>query len=408
MGACEKRIFAAAVGLTGICTLALFMTGYVEESARASGQQSNRFQWNNTMSAYHTLKQGSAWLVGALSNVIDNDNGSVLMPPKPILVLYWALPGWWKWGEGARGPLTTCPELRGQCEFTGNHSRFNESDIVLFHMRSAFAYPPRHPPNQKWLFVVRESPVHVYVKLARLQGVFNLTMTYAMSAHVPWPLGSCQPLSPSAHPNKSSTFNYAAKKKHLVAWFVSNCRTPSRRETYVQLLGKHIDVHRYGCGGKYHCPRTRSKTCDGRLNDDYKFYLSFENSLCRDYVTEKLWRILQINVVPIVLGNASYSEFLPPHSYIDVRDFASPRHLADYLKVLDANDALYNEYFHWKEKYACRLLANRNGCNLCRHAIAKRGQTEVVSDLVAEWGRAQNCIKPIQYYRGIDEKLLAG
>ena len=142
------------------------------------------------------------------------------------------------------------------------------------------------------------------------------------------------------------------------------------------------------------------------MNDDYKFYLSFENSLCRDYVTEKLWRILQINVVPIVLGSANYSEILPPHSYIDVRNFASPRHLAAYLKLLDANDALYNEYFRWKEKYICyggRLSVN--GCNVCRHALAKRGQTEVVTDLVAEWGSAQNCISPKQYYRGMGKYL---
>ena len=58
------------------------------------------------------------------------------------------------------------------------------------------------------------------------------------------------------------------------------------------------------------------------LNRKYKFYLSFENSICEDYVTEKVWKILQLHVVPIVLGGADYKDILPPHSYIDVRDFA--------------------------------------------------------------------------------------
>ena len=408
MGACERRTFVAAVGLMVVCVLVFFTAGYVTENAQESGWQTNDFQRNNTLSTYDTLKRASAWLVNAVGNGIKNDNGSSpVLKSKPILVLYWN--GFfkpdWAWGQGAR-PLRSCPDLVGQCEFTSNHSRLNASDILLFHMRAKFTLPRHHLPHQKWVFAERESQCHTYVNLTALQDVFNLTMTYARSSQIPWYIGICEPLSPTAHRNYSKTFNYAAKKKHLVAWFVSNCETQSRRETYVQLLGKHIDVHKHGCGGKYNCPKRKRKVCDRRLNDDYKFYLSFENSLCRDYVTEKLWRILKINVVPIVLGSANYSEILPPHSYIDVRDFASPRHLAAYLKLLNANDALYNEYFRWKANYICyggRLSVN--GCNVCRHALAKRGQTEVVTDLVAEWGSAQNCISPKQYYRGMGKYI---
>ena len=38
-----------------------------------------------------------------------------------------------------------------------------------------------------------------------------------------------------------------------------------------------------------------SMTCAGHFMrdcpdlDDYKFYLAFENSLCSEYITEKLW-----------------------------------------------------------------------------------------------------------------------
>jgi alpha-1,3-fucosyltransferase len=44
------------------------------------------------------------------------------------------------------------------------------------------------------------------------------------------------------------------------------------------------------------------------LDKGYKFYLSFENSLCSDYVTEKFWKILNFNIVPIVLGGANYEK----------------------------------------------------------------------------------------------------
>ena len=46
----------------------------------------------------------------------------------------------------------------------------------------------------------------------------------------------------------------------------------------------------------------------GRQNDRphdshlYKFYLSFENTLCEDYVTEKFYRPLEQAILPIVMG----------------------------------------------------------------------------------------------------------
>ena len=62
------------------------------------------------------------------------------------------------------------------------------------------------------------------------------------------------------------------------------------------------------------------------LERDYKFYLSFENSLCRDYVTEKFYNALQFTTVPIVYGSANYSTVAPRKSYIDVRDFSSGKY----------------------------------------------------------------------------------
>lgn len=61
------------------------------------------------------------------------------------------------------------------------------------------------------------------------------------------------------------------------------------------------------------------------LEKSYKFYLSFENSLCRDYVTEKFYQPLLYNMIPIVYGSANYSALYPElnSSYIDTRHFAS-------------------------------------------------------------------------------------
>ena len=75
------------------------------------------------------------------------------------------------------------------------------------------------------------------------------------------------------------------------------------------------------------------------------------------------------DIIPVVMGArpADYKKVAPPHSYIHVDDFPSPKHLAEYLHKLDQNDDLYNEYFLWKgsgeminTKFWCRLCAMVN------------------------------------------------
>ena len=92
-------------------------------------------------------------------------------------------------------------------------------------------------------------------------------------------------------------------------------------------------------------PRKKDGDCLQLLNSTYKFYLSFENSLCEDYVTEKFWKILPYNAIPVVLNGANMTKFAPPHSYIDIKDFPSLASLALYLKEVAASPALFSSYF---------------------------------------------------------------
>lgn len=82
--------------------------------------------------------------------------------------------------------------------------------------------------------------------------------------------------------------NFAAGKTKMVAWFVSNCGAANNRKNYAQELQKFVSVDIYGACGTMQCFR-RNKECFEMLKTDYKFYLSFENSNCKDYITEKLF-----------------------------------------------------------------------------------------------------------------------
>ena len=60
------------------------------------------------------------------------------------------------------------------------------------------------------------------------------------------------------------------------------------------------------------------------LERDYKFYLSFENLICPDYVMEKFFTPLLFYTVPIVYGGGDYEALgVPPNSYIDVLNFTA-------------------------------------------------------------------------------------
>ena len=81
-------------------------------------------------------------------------------------------------------------------------------------------------------------------------------------------------------------------KTRPIVWFVSNCQAKSGRQEYVDELSRHIPVDVYGKCGSMNCPS--SDDCFARVAEpNYFFYLSFENSLCDDYVTEKLYNALR-------------------------------------------------------------------------------------------------------------------
>ncbi|VDK35531.1 unnamed protein product [Gongylonema pulchrum] len=69
--------------------------------------------------------------------------------------------------------------------------------------------------------------------------------------------------------------------------------------------------------------------------------MSFENSICRDYITEKLFKRMERLLVPVVLKKSLYNDILPEGSFIAADDFKSPRELAVYLDYLENNRTAY-------------------------------------------------------------------
>lgn len=179
------------------------------------------------------------------------------------------------------------------------------------------------------------------------------------------------------------TPDFVRGKNKSVAWFVSNCNTVvSRRWELAQKLSKYIDVDIYGSCGNLKCKNRAN--CYDMLENNYRFYLSFENSYCKDYTTEKLFRVLERNIIPIVYGGGDYSSVAPPHSVINVEDFATVEDLANYLKDLEKDVDRYRQYFQWKKDYYIENGIDTAVCKLC-DMLNNPNQPAKVYENIQEW-----------------------
>lgn len=260
-----------------------------------------------------------------------------------------------------------------RCIYTTNHNDLDTSQTVLIHLRDIRNFndlPKEKFFNQKWILYNIESPMgnRRWDDISLFRSIaphFDLTMTYRLDSDIPIPYGSI-----AKNSNDSIVeieIDYKQKTKQI-AWFVSNCESFSKREEIVAKIGQYIPIDIYGKCGTLNCPTGgdhfyKNQACYEMLSRDYKFYLSFENSLCIDYVTEKLFNILDYDVIPIVYGGAYYTRLLPANSFIDVRNFTSAEQLVDYLNYVGNNETVYRSYFDWKRDFHVESDFPNNLCD---------------------------------------------
>jgi len=319
---------------------------------------------------------------------------------KPKVILYWTTfygHRDFEFGLGQQ-PFKDagCPVTN--CIATDDPSQSEEADALMFHMRNVAQqtpYPKKRSPHQRYVFFLLEHPYHQWNDLRPFNGFFNLTMTYRRDSDIFLPYGMTE------KGKSKADVTPVKKQRKLVAWFVSNCQSHSKREDYVKELQKYIPVDVYGQCGPLKCPPDTTQyhairmwpSCYTMLEENYKFYISFENNFCRDYVTEKMYNILKLNVVPIVLGGTDYSRDAPPNSVINIQDFDSPKQLSEYLIELDKNEDKYLEYFKWKHEY--KVVTGKPFqdafCRLCEILNDPDYPHQNHDDLDEWWGKEKYC-----------------
>lgn len=269
---------------------------------------------------------------------------------------------------------------------------FKEIELNSYVLDSINRETPRHP-DQVWIMFALESP-EASPNYEGLNHVVNWTATYRHQSTINTPYDKWVPYERSSVVDvKVPKKNYAEGKTKLGAIFVSNCNAANSRLEYIKELKKYIDVDIYGYCGDKQCVKDSQNTCYEMLRKEYKFYFSFENANCKEYITEKFFlNALRHDVVPVVMGAHpdDYKRVAPTGSYIHVEDFSGPKALSQYLKKLAQDDEEYNKYFEWKDKG--EFIDTKFWCRICALLWDPDRPKISVADLNQWWRRPGTCI----------------
>ena len=284
-----------------------------------------------------------------------------------------------------------------------------QSDAILFHMYSSDFVPalrlllPYRKTNryslenskkilplrkQIWAFFAMETTSTLrigkqFISVAdfrKLDGIFNWSISFRKDSTIWTPYH--QFIGFHSKLQTPDEINYqleqlnpfvqskmAIKKRHLAA-VISNCDDSYGRLKLLRQLqsfGVKVDIYGSCSPNNLQCPGRMANECYKMLEEKYFFYASFENSMCKDYVTEKLINIFRYSMVPVVINGANVSQ---PSSYlkayINGGDFQSVRDLAEFLIDIASDEEKYKSFFTWKEQYGLLFDAVRHPlCGLC-------------------------------------------
>ncbi|KAJ2941176.1 hypothetical protein O0L34_g10408 [Tuta absoluta] len=263
---------------------------------------------------------------------------------------------------------------------------YTQFDAVLFNSkyvdREGYRLPKRRSSEQLYIFASKDSSANNPICDPKFDDFFNLTWTYKLDSDVPWPYFTIydqkyNEVAPKIEVEWTKIYEpvegelelLVAEKEFAAIWIASNCFTNSKRETLYNTINfalkrKNFKVDSVGVCGLIQCPLDLELECLKHMYK-YYFYFAFENSLAKDFVTEKVVKAVRNYVVPIVFGDADYNRFLPPHSYINAMTLGAEKtaKLIEHL-IEKKNKNEYLDYFRWRNHYDFQQN-DRHVCRIC-------------------------------------------
>jgi hypothetical protein len=297
------------------------------------------------------------------------------------------------------------------CMFSCDRSRIADADAIIVYfsptantteLRQFMRDGKSRNSSQTWIWWGDEARLGSDLGHALDKLKFNWTISFHTQSEASYCAYGCYARRPTVISelefDKQVRAEFAKRDARAI-WFVSNCKSHARMNYAIELSAKY-DLKVYGeCadelkklasdrrGGtrmdlkKEQCGR--GTACEAEAMHGSKFYLSFENSNCTDYITEKFWRSLSHGLIPVVLqpSRADYERVAPHGSFIHFEDFGFDiERLASHLATVAADLNFYKSYVEWSRTlrpvFKGHETEQRRMCELCSK-LNRRGEDSV-------------------------------
>lgn len=258
-------------------------------------------------------------------------------------------------------------------EVTSDLRYLNTATAVVFHIPDLYKFknhlPTIKPNGQIWIgWSLECEENYPILKSTDFRNLFDLWMGYRSADDILYAYFMDFDRKARTYADISQA---GQNKPNGICMLISSAVNKSGRLEYLSELMRWLPIDSYGKvfhNKTLHTDSGRESAI--RTMSDYKFTIAFENAVAPDYVTEKFYNPLYAGSVPIYLGAPNINEFSPsPDCFINVRDFTTPRALAEFLLPYVTGEADYRTFHEWRNRpmssHFQRLL-DRSGIGICQ------------------------------------------
>ncbi|XP_013141164.1 PREDICTED: alpha-(1,3)-fucosyltransferase C-like [Papilio polytes] len=247
--------------------------------------------------------------------------------------------------------------------------------------------------HQLYIFNSMDSAELFPVCLPVYDNFFNLTWTYRLDSDIPnaffdiydtnktliGPKSKMDWLDNIKHTKEYR--NITRKKTKAVAWIVNKCRSIKKHNQLIMDLVEELAAYNhsldiFGHCGATKCPNNDTLNCYKIIERDYYFNLVLEDSVATGHITERMALAMMHYSIPLVDGGKEYESYLPPGSYIKIRN-QTLKELGAIIDYLIRHPEVYEYFFDWKQYYSYKVKPKDSVCNLCEYLNTNKAKHKI-------------------------------
>jgi len=151
--------------------------------------------------------------------------------------------------------------------------------------------------------------------------------------------------------NKTKTMSFIVRKGHESHFnHLVNPETGEinygRRTELGEVLSTNKNIDIFGTYWESNGENIKGEVWNKHVGlDDYKFSICCENTIQKNYISEKFWDAVLTDTIPIYLGCSNINELVPDNCYISLNDMGMDEMVNKVKFIIDNESEIYEQYF---------------------------------------------------------------